>query len=110
MSLLGNRSGAAALEFGLVAPLFLLIVCATLDTVRWGQGAAVMRDLAAQSARCIAVSPSKCGSAAAVRKRHGGKARLDFEPSACGVVVTARGGHESPLAPGGGKPARACAG
>ena len=110
MRLLHNRSGAAALEFGLVAPLFLLIVCATLETVRWGQGAAVMRDLAARSARCIAVSPGHCGTAAAVRKRHGGKARLDFERSACGVVVTARGGHRSPLTPGGGKPARACAG
>jgi Flp pilus assembly pilin Flp len=102
-----NRQGAAMLEFALIAPLFLTIVCGTVELSRWAWGAAATRDLAARAARCIAVTPTRCGSIGAVHSAMADDAplitqatSLAFEKSGCGVRVIARGGFPSVLTPG----------
>lgn len=85
-----DRSGAAAIEFALVAPLFLTLVCGTVELSRWAWGAAEVRDRAARAARCLAVGQSDCGSAGGMR----------FERSACGVRVVVEGGFPAVLTPG----------
>lgn len=111
------RAGAAALEFALVAPLFLALVAGTVELSRWAWGAAAVRDLAARGARCIAVTPASCGSATAVRHQLdrlapqiNAGATLDFARSGCGIKVTARGGFPASFTPGlGPTEASACA-
>ena len=113
-----DRSGAAALEFALVAPMFLMLVAGTAELSRWAWGAAATRDLAARAARCIAVTPSKCGSRPAVLAKMRAAAPMiaattdiTFEKRDCGVLVTAHGGFPAVLTPGlGPTTALACAG
>jgi hypothetical protein len=101
------RRGAAALEFALVAPLFLALSFGTIELAHWAWGAAALRDVAARAARCIAVSPSRCGSAAATiaamhadAPRLAGHSEFSFEKSPCGIRVTVRGGFPARLTPG----------
>jgi Flp pilus assembly pilin Flp len=103
----GDRRGAAAVEFALVAPLFLSLLIGTAELSRWAWGAAATRDLAARAARCIAVTPWLCGSAAATDKAMvaavpliSGATALRFEKSACGVRVVASGGYAALITPG----------
>jgi Flp pilus assembly protein TadG len=107
------RRGAAALEFAMVAPLFLAIIGGTVEVARWGWGAAALRAAAADGARCVRVSPRRCGSLEALRAEFGGAApvtRLDVEKSACGLRLTATGGFPAALTPGlAATSARACA-
>jgi Flp pilus assembly protein TadG len=113
-----NRSGAAAVEFALVAPLFLSLVIGTVELSRWAWGAAATRDLAARAARCITVTPALCGSVAATDKAMAGAAplisaatELRYEKAACGVRITADGGFPALITPGLGRvEGRACAG
>lgn len=110
IGVLGDRKGAAALEFALVAPLLLAMACGTIELSRWAWGAAAVRDAAARGARCIAVTPELCGSEAAVR-RAVGVDNVQFEATACGVLVVAERRQAAVLTPGLG-PVRgtACAG
>jgi hypothetical protein len=97
------RAGTAALEFALVAPLFVTIVAGTVEVARWGWGAAALRDAAAGGARCLRVTPERCGSLKALQEQLDDSApvdRLDVAKSACGLRVTARGGYPATLAPG----------
>lgn len=107
------RAGAAALEFALVAPLFIALVAGTVELARWGWGAAVLRDAAAQGARCLRVTPDRCGSAAALRAWLGepeGVQAIVVTKSACGLRFTTRGGYPAALTPGlGVTSASACA-
>lgn len=102
-----NRSGAAAVEFALVTPLLLGLIIGMTELARWGWGAAATRTLAADAARCIAVDRQRCGSAEATRAAMAAASPLisastvlDFEKSACGIRVTARGGFPARLTPG----------
>ena len=95
-----DRRGAAALEFALIAPLFLMLVCGTMELSRWAWGAAAVRDAAARGARCIAVTPGLCGSEAAVQRILDGAGGVGFAKSACGVRVMVAGGHPAVLTPG----------
>jgi TadE-like protein len=112
------RRGAAALEFALIAPLFLALSFGTVELAHWAWGAAAVRELAARAARCISVTPSRCGTAAAtVAAMHAdaphlaSQSAISFEKSACGIRVTVRGGFPARLAPGLGETsAAACAG
>jgi Flp pilus assembly protein TadG len=112
------RRGAATLEFALVAPLFLALSFGTLELAHWAWGAAATRDLAARAARCIAVTPVRCHSAAATiaamaddAPRLFGHSAISFEKSACGIRVTVHGGFPARLTPGLGETsASACAG
>lgn len=114
----GRRSGAAAIEFALVAPLFLCLVIGTVELSRWAWGAAATRDLAARAARCIAVTPWRCESAASTRKAMAAAApsisattELRFEKAGCGIRVIASGGFPAAITPGLGRvEASACAG
>ena len=114
----GDRRGAAAVEFALVAPLFLSLLIGTAELSRWAWGAAATRDLAARAARCIAVTPWLCGSAPATDKAMAEVAplisaatELRFEKSACGIRVVARGGFPGLITPGlGPVEGSACAG
>jgi Flp pilus assembly pilin Flp len=106
-SLWQDRRGAAALEFALVAPIFLALVIGTVETARWAWGAAATRDLAARAARCISVTPELCGTIAATQLHLAQSApsisrttKLDFEKSACGIRVVAVGGFPAMLTPG----------
>lgn len=102
-----DRRGAAALEFALVAPIFLTLVIGTVETARWAWGAAATRDLAARAARCIAVTPRLCGTNAATQHHLAQTApiisrttRLEFKQSACGIQIVASGGFPAMLTPG----------
>jgi Flp pilus assembly protein TadG len=102
-----DRSGAAAVEFALVTPLLLIMVIGIVELSHWAWGAAATRDLAARTARCIAVTPDLCGSVPATRAAMAKAApmistttALDFEKSACGIRVTAHGGFPAQLTPG----------
>jgi hypothetical protein len=107
------RRGAAALEFALVAPLFLTIIGGTVEVARWGWGAAALRAAVADGARCVRVSPHRCGSLQSLRSAVGEAAAvksLDVEKSACGLRLTATGGFPAALTPGlAATSARACA-
>lgn len=113
-----DRRGAAALEFALVAPIFLALVIGTVETARWAWGAAATRDFAARAARCIAVTPELCGTIAATRQHLAQTAplvsrttTLEFGKSECGIGVVANGGFPAVLTPGlGDTVAVACAG
>lgn len=113
-----DDGGAAALEFAIVAPIFLALVIGMIELARWSWGAAATRDLAARAARCMAVSPARCGSAAGVDAAMRADAPmiaattvLSFAPGRCGVRVVARGGFPAVLTPGlGPVTAAACAG
>ena len=114
-----NRtSGAAALEFALVAPLFLTLIIGTVELAHWAWGAAATRGLAAGTARCITVTPRLCAAIPATRLRMASSdpllarsTTLSFERSACGIRVTATGGFPALLTPGlGPVTAHACAG
>lgn len=113
-----HRSGAAAVEFALVAPLFLSLVIGTVELSRWAWGAAATRDLAARASRCIAVTPWLCNSVASTEKAMVAAAplissstELRFEKAACGTRVTASGGFPAAITPGLGRiEASACAG
>lgn len=113
-----DRRGAAAIEFALVAPLFLSLLIGTAELSRWAWGAAATRDLAARAARCIAVTPWLCGSAPATDKAMivaapliSAATELRFEKSARGVRVVASGGFPGLITPGLGRvEANACAG
>lgn len=97
------RAGAAALEFALVAPLFVTIIAGMVEVARWGWGAAALRDAAAGGARCLRVTPERCGSAAALREWLGDSAPVDdleITKSACGLRLTARGGYPAAMTPG----------
>lgn len=112
-TLIKSRAGAAALEFALVAPLFVTLIAGTVELARWGWGAAALRDAAARGARCLRVSPHRCGSVADLRDWLGDSApvdTLDVEKSACGLRLTARGGYPAAMTPGlGATSASACA-
>lgn len=116
--MIGNRSGAAAVEFALVAPLLLTLLIGTVELSRWAWGAASTRDLAARAARCITVTPARCRSVTATQAEMAAAApmisrttRLEFAASACGVRIVARGGFPARLTPGLGETtAIACAG
>lgn len=102
-----DRSGAAAVEFALVTPVLLALIIGISELARWGWGAAATRALAAEAARCIAVDPLRCGSAAATRAAMAQAAplisqstSLEFETSACGIRVIAHGGFPARLTPG----------
>jgi Flp pilus assembly protein TadG len=102
-----DRAGAAALEFALVAPVFLVLVLGGVETSRWAWGAAATRDLAARAARCIAVTPGLCKSAAATHAQLaaatplvGNAVSLRAETAACGIRVVAMGGFPARLTPG----------
>jgi Flp pilus assembly protein TadG len=58
--LLDNRAGATALEFALVAGIFLPLCLATFDAglLLWTQG--VLQSTAALTARCAALSSPNC--------------------------------------------------
>lgn len=107
------RRGAAALEFALVAPLFLTIIGGTVELARWGWGAAALRAAVADGARCLQLAPHRCGSLQALRAELGDAApvqSLDVEKSACGLRLTATGGFPAALTPGlAATSARACA-
>lgn len=113
-----SRSGAAAIEFALVAPLFLSLILGTVELSRWAWGAAATRDLAARAARCIAVTPWLCNSVLATDKAMAAVAptisattELRYEKAACGVRVTASGGFPAAITPGLGRvEGSACAG
>lgn len=97
------RRGAAALEFALVAPLFLTIIGGTVEVARWGWGAAALRAAVADGARCVRVSPHRCGSLEVLRTEVGKAAAvtsLGVEKSACGLRLTATGGFPAALTPG----------
>jgi Flp pilus assembly protein TadG len=112
------RRGATALEFALVAPLFLALSFGTVELAHWAWGAAAVRDLAARAARCISVTPSRCTTAAATTAAMhadaphiAGHSNISFDKSACGIRVTVRGGFPARLTPGLGETsAAACAG
>lgn len=107
------RRGTAALEFALVAPLFLTFIAGTVELARWGWGAAALRAAAADAARCLRVSPDRCGSLPGVRAEIAGATAVTsiaVGKSACGFSVTASGGFPAVLTPGLGiTSARACA-
>jgi Flp pilus assembly protein TadG len=115
---IAHRGGAAAIEFALVAPMFLTLVCGTVELAHWAWGAAAARDLAARGARCIAVSPEDCGSALATLAQLAvdaplisQNAAITFDKSACGVRVIVTGGFPAVLTPGlGPTTVMACAG
>jgi Flp pilus assembly protein TadG len=113
-----DRRGAAALEFALIAPIFLALVIGTVETARWAWGAAATRDLAARAARCITATPELCGTISATQQHLAQSApmisrttKLDFKKSACGIRVVAVGGFPAMLTPGLGETVAAtCAG
>ena len=99
-----DARGVGALEFALVSPLLLLFIAGIIELAIWGVGAAAARDLAAQSARCIAVTPDVCASTAATRARLAtlapavaANAELSFEKSPCGVLTILRYRRQSAL-------------
>lgn len=101
------RRGAAAIEFALVAPVFLTLVIGTVELSRWAWGAAATRDLAARAARCIAVTPDLCSTGPATAAMMAAAApaitattALRFDRAPCGVRVTANGGFPALLTPG----------
>ena len=102
-----DRTGAAALEFALVAPIFLSCFIGTIELSRWAWGAAATRDLAARAARCIAVTPDQCRTPDAVRAAMrraapmlASSTEISLEKRHCGVFVVARGGFPALLTPG----------
>lgn len=105
------RGGAAAIEFALIAPLFLALVCGTIELSRWAWGAAEVRDRAARAARCIAVTGAACAKSDAIKAGAIRAGAMRFERSACGVRVVVTGGFPAVLTPGLGLTrAVACAG
>lgn len=102
-----DRSGAAAMEFALVMPLFLALVIGSIELARWGWGAAALRLFAAQAARCVVTDPERCGSSSATRATMAAAmpllsktAWLEFERVPCGIRVSATGGMPAVLTPG----------
>ena len=110
-----DRHGAAAVEFALVAPLLVAVLVGSVELAAWSWGAAQARDLAARAARCVTVTPERCGGDAAVTALVAAQSRFDasvrIENSACGVRISVTGGLPAALTPGlGTVTARACAG
>lgn len=64
---LRDTRGAAAIEFALVAPLFLMFLFLFLDLGRAQFTRQALGELAAAAARCAAVRSAACADAAAVQ-------------------------------------------
>lgn len=97
--LLRSREGATALEFGLVALPFLMLVFGTIEVSRvvWTQSA--MQFAVEKAARCAAVNASACGTQAQVQSYAASQmlapgvvaAKFSYDPNnACGHKVSAR--------------------
>ena len=59
---LGCRAGTTAVEFALLALPFLLLVTGTIDATRLVWTNFSLHFAVEAAARCVAVTPSKCGS------------------------------------------------
>lgn len=90
-------SGAAALEYAILLPVFLMLLLGGIDVSRalWMQ---VSLDRAVQAAaRCASVTPTTCGSTAAIQAYAASQAWgvtvassvFSVQAQACGVRVTA---------------------
>jgi hypothetical protein len=102
-----DSRGTAALEFALVAPCFLMLVCGTVELSHWAWGAAATRDMAARAARCIMVNRDLCGTEAAVGDMlHktapviAAASDIRFEQRRCGLTVIVDGGFPAVVTPG----------
>ena len=65
--LLANGRGAGAIEFALVAPVFLMMVFLILDGGRMLFTKQALNETAAAAARCAALKPSGCKTVAEVK-------------------------------------------
>lgn len=67
MRLIGNAKGAAATEFALVAPTFLMMLFLLLDGGRMLFQKQALNELATAAARCAALKPTGCTTVAEVQ-------------------------------------------
>jgi Flp pilus assembly protein TadG len=90
-----DRSGAAAIEFALTAPLLFLFLFGAMSLGRWAWSAAQLRDLTQATARCVLVTPTACGSEARAAKWARANSRvfaapkLAFASDGCGLGIAA---------------------
>lgn len=64
---LAHQDGATAVEYAIVAPMFFMFVFGTLEAGRLVWMQLTLDRAVAMAARCAAVNPSVCGTAATVR-------------------------------------------
>lgn len=91
--LVGDSAGAAAVEFALVVPIFLLLLIGIMEFGRllWTQNA--LHYAVEEAARCSAIDSSLCGSATATQSFAATRSGLDFATSVF-TVTTASCGSE----------------
>lgn len=89
---MGER-GAAATEFALVAPVFLMMLFLLLDGGRMLFTKQALNELATAAARCAALQPSGCTTAAEVRSwaADRGHTRSQLQLTSAMVTVTMSG-------------------
>jgi Flp pilus assembly protein TadG len=89
----GDQRGAAAAEFAIVAPVFLMFLFALLDGGRLLFAKQAVNELATAAARCAAIKPSGCTSAAEVKSWTvaRGLKRSRMKLTAANVVVNMAG-------------------
>ncbi len=66
-SLPTNRSGASAVEFALVAPVLLVFILLLVEGGRMEWTRQTIQEVAANSARCMALGTASCNSDSAVQ-------------------------------------------
>jgi len=67
MRLLSDRRGVTAVEFALVAPVFLMLIFLIIDGARMTWTYQTLQEVAANSARCAALKLTSCADSASVQ-------------------------------------------
>ena len=97
VALLGDRSGAAATEFALVAPALCMVLYGTMEFGRMAWTQQALNFAVEEAARCASVTPSVCGTSQQIATYAAGEISTGYVPAtafsgttaACGHLVTA---------------------
>lgn len=101
-----DRSGASAVEFGLVLPIFILLVLGGMGAATLGYTVVSLHFAVQDAARCAAVKTAVCTSGAATEayaeERYSGpkiSPTFTYALTACGPTVTATAVYDLNLIP-----------
>jgi len=101
-----DRSGAAAVEFALVLPAFVLLVLGSMGAATFGYSLASMNYAVEEASRCAAVKTTVCSNSTSTalyaKSHYSGPAItpvFTYSDSGCGNTVTATATYSFNLIP-----------
>ena len=101
-----DRSGASAVEFGLVVPIFVMLVFGAISLAFLAFAASSLNYAVQDAARCAAVNKTLCPDAASIedyaRSKYYGPsitAMFTYSTTGCGNTVSAKGIYSMDLVP-----------